>query len=41
MVKYMERKELSRNEKNFRAYLKKYHPEKYERLIFLENMGMT
>ena len=33
-------KTLSRNEINFRRYLKRYHPDKYERLIFLENIGL-
>lgn len=28
------KKELSRNEINFRAYMKKYHPEKYEQIIW-------
>jgi hypothetical protein len=34
----MMRKELSRNEKNFRKYLQKYHPEKYEDLMLLESI---
>ena len=29
--------ELSRNEKNFRRYLKQYHPDKYYELIRKEN----
>ena len=28
--------ELSKNEKIFRAYLKKYHPDKYDQLIIIE-----
>ena len=31
-------KELTRNEKNFRRYLKKYHPDKYEELIWLDSI---
>ena len=30
-------KELSRNEISFRRYLKRYHPDKYEELIWREN----
>ena len=32
------RKELSRNEINFRKYLKQYHPDKYEDLLLLESI---
>jgi hypothetical protein len=34
-------KELSRNEINFRRYLQKYHPDKYEELIYLESIDKT
>lgn len=37
MVAVMD-KELSRNERNFRRYLKKYHPDKYDELVWLESM---
>ena len=30
------RKRLSENEKKFRSYLKKYHPDKYEELLLNE-----
>ena len=33
----MTEKVLSRNEINFRIYLKRYHPDKYEQLMFLES----
>ena len=29
-------KKLSRNEVNFRSYLKKHHPDKYEELVWRE-----
>ena len=28
--------ELSKNEKKFRSYLKRYHPDKYDKLIAME-----